>query len=363
MRKAASLFLLLSCLLLPVLCGGESAADSAPEETVVLSLVGDCSVGDAFETDGVASSYHSVVDREGYAWPFSLVYGYLSADDLTVANLEVVLTEQKKHKDIRHPLRADPDHVNVLLEGSVEVVNTVNNHCMDFRRQGYLDSLAVLDTTGVRRFGTVNFQKEDGFDDLLVVEVKGVAIGFVGFTYPHEPEIKACEERIRILKEEKGCDLVIVSMHWGREGHLTPQNGQVETGKRLIDSGADVIYGHHPHVLQPMVLYKDKPIFCSVGNFTFGTMSDVDNHTGIFQLTYRRSGGKVLLSRVRVVPCRTAGSNDYRPRELEDPEQREKVFSILTSKKRWKDCVNMPASFRSTGILDFDESGHLIVEE
>ena len=346
-------------LLLPDPASAEKG-ETPEEETVLISFVGDCSIGDAYSSVGYKGSYHSVVKREGYAWPFSLVCPYLSEDDLTVANLEVVLTEKTRHKDIRYPLRAAPDHVNVLLEGSVEAVNTVNNHCYDFLRSGYMDTLETLDRAGIDHFGSVYFQKEDGFDQLLVRTVKGIRFGFAGFTYPQMNDTEALFSRITRLKEEEHCDIVAVSVHWGRETHLTPEIGQVNLAKALIDAGADVVYGHHPHVLQPLIFYRGKPIMLSTGNFTFGTMSDVDPHTGIFRITFRKTGDRVSAVQVQVIPCMTSGSYDYRPYELTEEEQRKKTFKILRSTKKYRDIENVPLSFLETGIVFLDESGNII---
>ena len=112
----------------PVPESQDSGSGTADTGTAVISLIGDCSIGDAIQSYKSKTSYHSVVAREGYAWPFSRVLNWLAEDDLTVANLEVVLTERTKHKDKKYPLRASPDHTRILLEGSVEVVNTVGNN-------------------------------------------------------------------------------------------------------------------------------------------------------------------------------------------------------------------------------------------
>ena len=347
---------------LPAEPAGTPVPEPASEGTALLSFIGDCSIGDGYRTIGSENSYHSVVGREGYAWPFSLVKEYLASDDLTIANLEVVLTEQNKHKDIMYPLRAAPDHVNILLEGSIEVVNTVNNHCMDYLRQGYLDSLAVLDEAGIARFGSVSYGMANGFDDLLVRDVNGIRFGFVGMTYPQSGDTPNLIKRIRKLKEENGCDIVIVSLHWGRETYLTQSAGQVTMAKQLIDGGADVIYGHHPHVLQPMLFYQGKPIMFSTGNFTFGTMSKVDPHTGIFRFTYRKSGDGAVLSGIEVVPCQTSGSGDYRPVVLTDETEIRKTFKILTVRNVPAKCENPPEYFLETGRIMFDENGMIIPE-
>ena len=348
----------------------ELSAESVPDvkpvtsrkDTALLSFIGDCSIGDGFRTIKAENSYHSVVAREGYGWPFSLVKEYLASDDLTVANLEVVLTERNQHKDIMYPLRAAPDHVNILLEGSIEVVNTVNNHCWDYLRNGYVDSLAVLDNAGIGHFGSVYYTKKDGFDDLLVRDVNGIRFGFVGITYPQSSDTKNVIRRIEKLKEEDGCDVVIVSLHWGRETFMKQESSQEALARTLIDGGADVIYGHHPHVLQPITFYRGKPIMFSTGNFTFGTMSKVDPHTGIFRFTYRKADGRVLLSEIEVIPCQTSGAGDYRPFVQTDETERAKTFRILTPARVPAKCENPPEYFLETGRIIFDENGMIIPE-
>lgn len=337
----------------------ETAHTAAENDEVLVSFVGDCSIGDAFRSIGTANSYHSVVKREGYKWPFSAVYQYLSEDDMTVANLEVVLTTSSNHKDIMYPLRAAPDHVNILLEGSIEVVNTVNNHCYDYMRQGYVDTLEILDQAGISRFGSVYYTKQDGFDDLLVKEVKGIRFGFIGITYPQNSDIPRVISRIAKLKDEEGCDIVVVSMHWGRETYLTQNPTQMSIARDLIDNGADIIYGHHPHVLQPMLFYHGKPVMFSAGNFTFGTMSNVDKHTGIFRFYFRKNGDKAVLSKIQIIPCQTSGSNDYRPVELTEDEQRKEVYRILCPVKESKGFEKPPAYFLENGTILFDEEGNM----
>ena len=201
------------------------AADAVPapaDGEVLLSFVGDCSIGDSEQYASYDSSYHTTIDAQGYAWPFSLVQDYLAADDLTIANLEVVFTERRAHTAKVYNRVGAPDHVNVLLEGSVEVVNTVNNHCMDFFRNGYQDTLDILTEAGIEHFGTIYPWQDDGYDILLVKDVEGIRFGFMGFSYPSDSDEKRIANRIKILKEEMGCDVVIVSLHWGRETHMTP---------------------------------------------------------------------------------------------------------------------------------------------
>ena len=318
------------------------------ENTVVLSLLGDCSVGDSAQYVTADTSYHTAVDKNGYAWPFSTVYDYLSEDDLTVANLEVVFTGRYAHEDKMYYLRADADHTAILKEGSIEAVNTVNNHAMDFFEKGYNDTMEALDAAGIDHFGTIR-----GVSDLtLVKEVNGIRFGFTGFTYPAiEGGMSVISRHITELKETGHCDVVVVSLHWGRETHPTPESWQQTFSKQLIDAGADVVWGHHPHVLQPMEFYKGKPIFYSTGNFTFGTISDLDPATGIFRLSYDREEDGVKLTAVQVIPCFTRRGGDYRPLLCTEQADRAKVFKELIMKRNTNKCQGMPASFAENGIV------------
>ena len=330
----------------------------AASDSATISLVGDCSIGDSIQYRKAASSYHTCIDQNGYDWPFSLVKDVLAADDLTVANLEVVFTTRTQHTDKLYNLVADADHASVLTAGSIELVNTVNNHCMDFGSAGYQDTLDTLEAAGIAHFGSINIGRENAPDQLGVQDVNGIRFGFIGFTYPQEADQKRIASRIATLREQ-GCDVVVVSLHWGRETHPTPTVGQMNYAKRIIDAGADVIWGHHPHVLQPIQFYQGKPILYSTGNFTFGTMSNVDPATGIFQLTYQKEEGRVQLASLSVVPCQTQRSPDFRPFVLTEEAQRQAVFSKLMLKKEYKGFENPPASFLETGVIRL-ENGQLV---
>ena len=344
MRKTALVLLVL--LLCPVLTAG------AEDGRATVSFVGDCSIGDTAQNATYKSSYHTAIENNGYEWPFSLVREYLEADDFTVANLEVVLTTRREHKNKVYYLRGKPEFTQVLTLGSIEAVNTVNNHCEDFGAKGYTDTLENLDAGGILRFGTLRPDTNREREALLVRDIKGIRFGFMGFTYP-QVDVKKIATRITRLREEEKCDVVVVSLHWGREVHDTPEKGQMSTAKKIIDAGADLIYGHHPHVLQPIHIYKGKPILYSTGNFTFGTMSRVDPATGIFQLTWEKTGDLTELKELRVIPCETTRSPDFRPFPLEEEEARKEVWAKLRFKKPYSEMTDLPESFLETGTVTF----------
>lgn len=324
-------------------------------ETLTLSFIGDCSIGEAIQYRGYETSYTAVLDEQGYAWPFSLVYPILSQDDLTFANLEVVFTTRTRHQDKRYPLAALPEYAQTLLHSGIDVVNTANNHAYDFLVPGYEESLRTLDELGMPHFGSFNLGTSEAQDLLWTQTIRGIKIGAAGFSYPQETDADKIANRIQTLREQ-GCDLVIVSLHKGREESTVPETCQIYLAKEAIKAGADIVWGHHPHVLQPVQFYDGKPVFYSTGNFTFGTMSAVDPDTGIFQLEYDIGGeGEITLKSFSVVPCRTQGAGDYRPYELTDPLERSAMLRKLISKKANTGFANLPESFAETGRVDFTD--------
>ena len=348
---------MLKRLLIPILCLLLMTCCAAAEETdqITLSFLGDCSIGDAIKYRDYAISYHATIREQGADWPFSLVEDVLREDDLTVANLEVVLTTYTKtRQDKAHNLIGDPSHTQVVLESGIDVVNTANNHAWDFRAQGYHDALGHLDAAGIPHFGTLYPGTDDGSDITPIIDVKGVKVGFIGFSYPQEYDKKRISLRIDKLREE-GAQLVVVSLHWGTEEKTQPTSGQTAYARFCIDEGADIVYGHHAHVLQSVQFYKGKPIFYSTGNFTFGTMSHVDPDTGIFQLTYDVVEGEPVLRRFSVVPCRTQGSGDYRPYILTDEAECREMRRKLVHKAKVKNMTTVTDFFIENGYMEFED--------
>ncbi len=348
MRKVA-LFLLTA---LFIFIAVSALGETSQGDTLILSFVGDCSIGDSFSTRNYDKGYAKTVEKNGFDWPFSLVRPYLDADDVTVANLEVVFTTGKKQANKGMNLVADPKYAQVFLHSGVDVVNTANNHSFDFLAAGYQESMKTLDNAGISHFGTISPGTVSMTDTILAYDVKGIKMGFVGFTYPQDSDIKRIEKRIQSLRDQ-GCNLVIASLHWGRELRTAPSSWQYSYAKKILDLGADVIYGHHPHILQPVQFYKGKPIFYSLGNFTFGTMGRADPDTGIFQLRYSLTKEGPELINFAVIPCRTQGTGDYRPYEIKEETERQAMLKKLVFRKETRGMQNLPESFIQTGSVDF----------
>jgi poly-gamma-glutamate synthesis protein (capsule biosynthesis protein) len=167
--------------------------------------------------------------------------------------------------------------------------------------------------------------------------------------------MKRIQNRITKLREEENCDIIIVSLHWGREEQMTPDPWQIPYAKQVLDAGADMIWGHHPHVIQPIQFYQGKPILYSTGNFIFGTMSSVDPSTGIFQVTWKKTAEGVSMKQLQVIPCETQLNPVFQPFELTDDQARKAVWDELTFNREYKGFVNPPESFLENGIVKIED--------
>ena len=292
----------------------------AEEETepisITISAAGDCTLG-TDENFDQSRSLNAYYDNNGPAYFLQNVKPIFEADDLTIVNMEGTLTESTSRQDKTYAFKGPADYTQILTDGSVEAANLANNHSRDYGEQSYTDTIAALDAAGITNFG---------YDRTAVMDVNGVKVGLVG-TY-ELAEGMGCEEgMIANIKavEEQGAQVVIVSFHWGIEKDNYPDENQVALAHSAIDNGADLVLGHHPHVLQGIEVYNGKNIVYSLGNFCFGGNSNPsDKDTMIFQQTFTVQDGTLVEDNVtNIVPCSISsesGRNNYQPTPLEGEE-------------------------------------------
>ena len=282
----------------------EEAAKKAKEEAAVkdpvsltLSVVGDCTLG-TDETFDYDTSLNACYDNNRKDYFFKNVKSIFEADDLTIANFEGTLTD------------SDAEYAQILTSGSVEAVNTANNHSHDYGEQSYTDTLTALDNAGITHFG---------YDDTAVMDIKGIKVGLVGIyeLKDHLGREQQLKDNIAKVKAD-GAELIVVIFHWGNETETVPDTNQMTLGRLAIDEGADLVCGHHPHVLQGIETYKGKNIVYSLGNFCFGgNSSPSDMDTMIFQQTFTVTSEGVQADNVtNIIPCSISsadGYNNYQP--------------------------------------------------
>lgn len=327
-----------------VACGGAAADNAEPTtssaaptppapvpQEIVLTFVGDNILG----TDtnfSTATSLPTVWAQNGSApGYFYQNTDYLfAADDLTVANLEVALTRSSDKIDkgpgeVYH-FKGDPALVTTLTAGDIDAVTVSNNHTGDFGQQGFDDTIATLQGAGIDYFG-------EGFTHIR--EIKGLKIGFLAYTaWSDSDGIRAQISSDIATLRARGADAVIPYFHWGIESTPEPYDVQTSLAHFAIDSGADMIIGSHPHVIQSMEIYNGKLIAYSLANFAFGGNSNpTDKRTFILQTRLHTLGDAINSIDVKVVPTRisrTEDFNDYVPTPYVSP-QKEEVLSYINS--------------------------------
>ena len=270
-----------------------------------ISAVGDCTFGtdENFAYEGsMPAKYDEVGD---FNYFFENVKSVFEEDDLTIVNFEGTLTDSTTREDKQFAFKADKSYAEILTDGFVEAANLANNHSKDYGEQSYNDTMDALDEAGITNFG---------YDRVAIKKVKGIKVGLVG-TYVLADGLgvkDSMEKNIQDLKDE-GAQVIIASFHWGEEKAEYPNDVQVELAHAAIDAGADLVLGHHPHVLQGIEQYKGKNIVYSLGNFCFGgNMYPSDMDTMIFQKTFTLKGGKLQEDNVtNIIPCSISSVEDY----------------------------------------------------
>ena len=298
------------------------------ETTITISAAGDCTLGtdEGFNYKRSFKGKYDAVQDPAYF--FQNVQPVFAQDDLTIVNMEGTLTEETTREPKQFAFKGDAEYAKILTAGAVETANLANNHSFDYGKKSYEDTITALEAEGISSFG---------YERTAVMDIKGVKVGLAG-VYELAEHIDCKQDlldNIASLKEQ-GAQIIIVSFHWGQEKENVPNDVQVELAHTAIDNGADLVLGHHPHVLQGIEEYKGKNIVYSLGNFCFGgnsAPSDMD--TMIFQQTFIVKDGKLQEDNVtNILPCKISsayekGYNNYQP-ILAEGEQKEKIFERLS---------------------------------
>ena len=300
--------------------------------SLTLSVVGDCTLGtdETFDYDTSLNAYY-----ENYGADYFLqnVKDIFSADDLTIANFEGTLTDSDEREDKTFAFKAPASYASILTGGSVEAVNTANNHSHDYGEQSFDDTLAALDDAGIVHFG---------YDETAVMDVKGIKVGLVGIyeLYDHLEREQQLKDNIAKVKAD-GAQLIVAIFHWGNETETVPDSNQTTLGRIAIDEGADLVCGHHPHVLQGIETYKGRNIVYSLGNFCFGgNSSPSDMDTMIYQQTFTIDADGVKKDNVtNIIPCSISsaaydGYNNYQPTPAEGDEAT-RILGKINERSSW----------------------------
>ncbi len=231
--------------------------------------------------------------------------------DISFANLECPLSFVGPHRPKDCIFRASPEAVQVLRHGGFDIVSLANNHTLDAGKAGLLQTLNILEKHSISYCGAY---REGRGDELTILEVgEGpVRVGFLAatdlsFAHGSYNKVNANRSNLRaqIQAARSQCDILCVSLHWGDEYQSLPSPRQRNTAYAAIRAGADVILGHHPHVLQGVEIYQGRPIFYSLGNFVFDQQEGERMESAIFRLEYSEGWGwQIMAKPIWIAPKR-----------------------------------------------------------
>ena len=298
--------------------------------SLTVSVVGDCTLG-TDENFDYSTSLNAYFENYGKEYFFQNVKSIFEADDLTIANNEGTFTDSYDREDKTFAFKAPASFAGIYSCSSVEAVNTANNHSHDYGEQSFQDTMDALDAEGIIHFG---------YDETAVMNIKGVKVGLVGIyeLNDHLEREQQLKDNIAKVKED-GAELIIVIFHWGNEKETVPDSNQTTLGHLAIDLGADLVCGHHPHVLQGIEEYKGKNIVYSLGNFCFGGNSyPSDMDSMIFQQTFTITDIGVKEDNVtNIIPCSISsayGYNNYQPTPAEGDEKT-RIMEKIQERSSW----------------------------
>lgn len=291
------------------------------ETEITVSAAGDFTIG-TDESFGYHGTFVAEADKNGLEH-FVKYLDVFKEDDFTTVNLETTLTTstQKAAKTFR--FKGDPSYAKILKMAGIEAVNLANNHIYDYLEKGFRDTLQSLEKEKIGYFGYVHHFNSDHKYVTTVKNVKIGALGYEGWNDTNEIRTKI-ENDIKEFRDE-GVQIIIVHFHWGVERQYVPTQSQQTLARFTIDCGADLVLGHHPHVVQGIEEYNGKFIVYSLGNFMFGgNRNPSDKDTFVFQQTFHLENGVVTDKKeINIIPFSISSvteRNNYQPKPLTGAE-------------------------------------------
>ncbi|MDO5299196.1 MAG: CapA family protein [Clostridia bacterium] len=308
-------------------------ADVWPK-TFTITVAGDTTLGSTDDLRKRDDCFENVAQEKGYGWFFSGLTSLFGSDDLTLINFEGTLTEETTKTQKKFNFKGPADYADIVTLGEVEAVNIANNHIIDYGDQGKADTIANLEAAGLI---------VSGGGLLGIFEKNGVKVGMTGYCFPYKDSKKDISADVKALREA-GCQIVVATFHWGSEYQADFTAEQRSIGRAALKAGADIVVGHHPHIVQGIEAYNDSYILYSLGNLVFGGNVDPDDRDAYAaRLTFTVYEDHADAPELTIVPLRLTElekGTDYRPVLAEGEEADRIVSRILKKSYNMSDFVN-----------------------
>jgi len=296
---------------------------------IKLSFVGDVMLA-SFKNETTKGSFNEYAENNTPDYFLKEVQSVFANDDFTTVNLENVLTDEKleeseKNHDPAYWFYSKTANTKILLQGSVEGVSLANNHIYDYGKEGYKHTTAAVKEAGLN-YGN--------FHDIMYYEKKGFKIAVICYGLWRPNGVPVIKNLIK--KAEKQSDYQILYFHGGKERIYEPEEWKIEACHDIVDAGADLIIGNHPHVLQPREIYKDTEIIYSLGNFCFGGNKKPGKNTVIYQmnLTVDKKSLKLKAENSQFIPCYVYDGklNNYQPCLIKNAKEKQRIIDFMNGK-------------------------------
>lgn len=259
-------------------------SDTQKPQMTTLIFGGDVMLGRSVNTQSIK--------KADFSWAFRNISREFSSADISFINLETPLTVDCPQTDTGMVFCASPGHIEGLKAAGIDIASIANNHSLNQGQQGLANTRSLLDQNGISPLDPAG----------VVKDVKGVKFGFLGYNaLDHLDEVELAK---RISSFKKQVDVLILSFHWGSEYTSSPNTSQIRLAHLSIDSGADIVIGHHPHWIQKKEIYAGKMIFYSLGNLIFDQPWSEKTREGLVVKLY--FSGKTFLT-TQELPVRIEG--------------------------------------------------------
>jgi len=310
-------------------------------QPVVLHAVGDIALGDHPLCTGFGT--HSRSRREPPTFPFAHVKPMLAGADLRFGNLECTLSERGLRPNDYHSvqMRGHADYLRGLADAGFHVLNIANNHSMQHGPEPFTETVTMVRQAGIGVCGVAQGRASEP----ATVTIKGLRVGFLGYSlrprqYFTETPLYAegtpegITADVRALRPS--CDIVVVSLHWGDEFIDRPSPADVQLARSIVDAGADLIIGHHPHVLRGVEKHGRGWIVYSLGNFVCDMLWEEElRETAIAECRLSKNG----VEHVRLLPVRINDDSQPVPLQGEGAARLEQRLAMLSSALSRNDAV------------------------
>jgi poly-gamma-glutamate synthesis protein (capsule biosynthesis protein) len=246
--------------------------------------------------------YIPALARDGYDHAWSGLDGLFLADDLTVINLECVPSDLGTPLDKAFTFRCPTEAIPSIKANGVDVANLGNNHSQDYGTEAMLDGRQQLIDAGIGAVGVGKDALEAA--EPALYEINGWKVAVIGFggVAPNaswyatvdSPGMRSGDDTPSMVRAVEAAaevaDIVVVSIHWGFELDTNPRADDIERAHAMIDAGADIIFGHHQHRMQPLEFIDDKPVFWGLGNFVWPHNSVPSATTAVARVVVKPDG-------------------------------------------------------------------------